>query len=78
MRIKPLGEDSGMTKLILAAVLALAATAAQAQGVSQNGRPAQATGGTHQQTAPSNAPRDNNNGTSHVNPSTGGTRNPKN
>jgi hypothetical protein len=67
-----------MKKLVLAAALTLAATAVQAQGVNQNGRPAQSTGGTHQQTTPSNAPRDNNNGTSHVNPSTGGTRNQKN
>jgi hypothetical protein len=67
-----------MTKLILAAALTLAATAVQAQGVNQNGRTAQGTGGAHQQTTPNNTPRDNNNGTNHANPSTGGTRNPKN
>jgi hypothetical protein len=69
-----------MNKLILAAALTLAATAAQAQGVNQNGHPAQGTGGVapRQQTSPNNTPHDNNNGTSNVKPSTGGTRNPKN
>jgi hypothetical protein len=69
-----------MKKLILAAALTLASTAVQAQGVNQNGHPAQGTGGVapRQQTGPHNSPRDNNNGTSNANPSTGGTRNPKN
>jgi len=69
-----------MKKLILAAALTLAATAVQAQGVNQNGHPTQGTGGVapRQQTSPNTPPRDNNNGTSHANPSTGGTRNPKN
>jgi hypothetical protein len=67
-----------MTKLMLAAALTLAATAVQAQGVNQNGPTAQGTGGSHQQTTPKNTQRDNNNGTSHVTPSTGGTRNQKN
>jgi len=69
-----------MKKLIVAVALALAATAAEAQGVNQNGHPTQGTGGVapRQQTSPNNTPRDNNNGTSNVNPSTGGTRNQKN
>lgn len=67
-----------MKKLIVAVALTLAATAAEAQGVNQNGRPAQGTGGTHQQTSPGSTQRNNNNGTSSVNTSTGGTRNPKN
>jgi hypothetical protein len=67
-----------MKTLILAAALTLAATALQAQGVNQNGHPAQGSGGTRPQTSPTNTQRDNNNGTSHVNPTTGGTRNPKN
>jgi|HubBroStandDraft_2_1064218.scaffolds.fasta_scaffold140144_2 hypothetical protein len=67
-----------MKKLVFAAALTLAATAVQAQGVNQNGRTAQGTGGSHQQTTPNNPQRDNNNGTSHATPSTGGTRNPKN
>jgi hypothetical protein len=67
-----------MKKLVLAAALTLAATSVQAQGVNQNGHPAQATGGTRPQTSPNNTQRDNNNGTSNVNPSTGGTRNQKN
>jgi hypothetical protein len=65
-----------MKKLVLAAALTLAATAVQAQGVNQNGHPAQGTGGTRPQTSSNNTQWDNNNGTSHV--TTGGTRNQKN
>jgi hypothetical protein len=67
-----------MKKLVLAAALTLAATAVQAQGVSQTGRSAQGTGGTHQQTSPNITQHNNNNGTSNVKPSSGGTQNPKN
>jgi hypothetical protein len=69
-----------MKKLVLAAALTLAATAALAQGVNQNGHPAQGSGGVapRQQTSPNGTQHNNNNGTGNVNPSTGGTKNPKN
>jgi hypothetical protein len=73
-----------MKKLILAAALTLATTAAQAQGVNQNSHPVQGystTGGTqvqpHQQTNLNNTQRGT--ATGNANPNTGGvgTRNPK-
>jgi hypothetical protein len=82
-----------MKHLILAGVLALVATAAQAQyygtggtGSNPNNHPVQGyttTGGTyvqpHQQTNPNNTQRDNYSATGNVNPYTGavGTRTPK-
>jgi hypothetical protein len=79
-----------MNKLILAAALALAATAAQAQylgtGSNPNSHPVQGymtNSGTyvppHQQTNPNSTQRDNYNATGNVNPNTGavGTRNPR-
>ena len=75
-----------MKKLILAAALTLATTAAQAQGVNQNSHPVQGystTGGTqvqpHQQTNPNNTQRHNYSATGNVNPYTSavGTRNPR-
>jgi hypothetical protein len=80
----------GMTKLILAAVLALAATGASAQylgtGSNPNSHPVQGhitSSGTyvqpHQQTNPNSTQRDNYSATGNVNPYTGavGTRNPR-
>ena len=75
-----------MKQIILAAALAIVATAAQAQGTNQNSHPVQGhttTGGTyvqaHQQTNPNNTQRDNYSATGNVNPNTGavGTRNPR-
>ena len=79
-----------MKKLILAAALALAATAAQAQylgtGSNPNSHPVQGyttNNGTyvapHQQTNPNSTQRDNYSATGNVNPNTGavGTRNPQ-
>ena len=75
-----------MKQIMLAAGLALAATAAQAQGTNPNSHPVQGyttTGGTyvqpHQQTNPNNTQRDNYSATGNVNPNTGavGTRTPK-
>jgi hypothetical protein len=75
-----------MKQIILAAALAIVATAAQAQGTNPNSHPVQGyttTGGTyvqpHQQTNPNNTQRDNYSATGNVNPNTGavGTRNPQ-
>ena len=79
-----------MKKLILAAALALATTAAQAQylgtGSNPNSHPVQGyttNSGTyvppHQQTNPNGTQRDNYSATGNVNPNTGavGTRNPR-
>jgi hypothetical protein len=73
-----------MKKLILAAALTLAATAAQAQGVNQNGHPVQGyttTGGTQvqppQQTNPNNTQRGTATGNVNLNTGGVGTRNPK-
>jgi hypothetical protein len=79
-----------MTKWILAAVLALAATGARGQytgtGSNPNSHPVQGyttSSGTyvqpHQQTNPNGTQRDNYGATGNVNPSTGavGTRNPR-
>ena len=67
-----------MKHVILAAALAIAATAAQAQGTNQNSHPVQGyttTGGTyvqpHQQTNPNSTQRDNYSATGNVNPYTG-------
>jgi hypothetical protein len=81
---------TGMKKLILAGVLALAATAAQAQftgtGSNPNSHPVQGyttSGGTyvppHQQTNPNSTQTDNYGTRGNVNPytGTGGTRTPK-
>jgi hypothetical protein len=69
-----------MKKLVFAAALTLAATAAQAEGTNQNSRPAQGyttSGGTsvqpHQQTNSSGTQRGSSSATN-----TGGTRTPKN
>jgi hypothetical protein len=80
----------GMTKWILPAVLAFAATGASAQylgtGSNPNSHPVQGhttSTGTyvqpHQQTNPNNTQRDNYSATGNVNPYTGavGTRNPR-
>jgi hypothetical protein len=75
-----------MKQIILAAALAIVATAAQAQSTNPNSHPVQGyttTGGTyvqpHQQTNPNNTQRDNYSATGNVNPNTGavGTRNPQ-
>jgi len=75
-----------MKQIILAATLAIVATAAQAQGTNQNSHPVQGyttSGGTyvqpHQQTNPNNTQRDNYSAAGNVNPNTGtvSTRNPR-
>jgi hypothetical protein len=75
-----------MKQIILAAALALVATAAHAQGTNPNSHPVQGyttTGGTsvqpHQQTNPNGTQRDNYSATGNVNPYTGavGTRPPQ-
>jgi opacity protein-like surface antigen len=70
-----------MKRIILAAALAIAATAAQAQGTNQNGHPVQGTGGTHvqphQQTSPNSTQRDSATGNANTNTGGVGTRKPR-
>jgi hypothetical protein len=79
-------NGESMNKLILGGVLALTATAAQAQGTNQNSHPVQGytnSSGTyvqpHMQTNPNNTQRDNYSAYGNVNPCTSavGTRNPQ-